>query len=157
MKHIYLFFFAICASSMMYSQVDLSEFSHTNMNFISDEDGDYSDWLEIRNTGATTVNIGGYGITNEPTIPFKWVLPSYDLQAGEHKLIWASGKNRIPVINHYETVIAANNTWQYLVPTSEPAASWRLPNQNLVGWSTGTGGIGFGDNDDGTTIPTSTS
>ncbi|MFM7618405.1 MAG: CotH kinase family protein, partial [Bacteroidota bacterium] len=55
------------------------------------------------------------------------------------------------------TVIAANNTWQYLVPTSEPAASWRLPNQNLVGWSTGTGGIGFGDNDDGTTIPTSTS
>ncbi|MBM3449324.1 MAG: lamin tail domain-containing protein, partial [Bacteroidetes bacterium] len=156
-KQILLFGFIIFLPFSIFTQVELSELGHTNMNFIADEDGEFSDWLEIRNTGSLSVNIADYGLTNDPTLPFKFTLPSYALQPGEHKLIWASGKNRIPVIDHYETVIAANYTWQYLVPSSEPDASWRLPNQTLIGWSSGIGGVGFGDNDDGTTIPTATS
>lgn len=156
-KQILLFGLIIFLPFSFFAQVELSELGHTNMNFIADEDGEYSDWLEIRNTGSLSVNIADYGLTNDPTQPFKCILPNYLLQPGEHKLIWASGKNRIPVIDHYETVIAANYTWQYLVPSSEPDASWRLPNQTLVGWSTGIGGVGFGDNDDGTLISTATS
>lgn len=156
-KQILLFGLIIFLPISIFTQVELSELGHTNMNFIADEDGEFSDWLEIRNTGSLSVNIADYGLTNDPTLPFKYSLPNYELQPGEHKLIWASGKNRIPVIDHYETVIAANYTWQYLVPSSEPDASWRLPNQTLIGWSSGIGGVGFGDNDDGTTIPTATS
>ncbi len=158
MKKTVLFLSAFLFAGFVFGQVDFSELSQTNMSTLSDEDGDYSDWLEIRNTSAAPVNIGGYGLTNNPLEPFKWVIPSYDLAPGEHKLIWASGKNRIPVVDHYETVIAANDVWSYIVPTSEPNASWRSPGATgLVGWTTAIGGIGAGDNDDGTTIPSPTS
>ncbi|MDP4631235.1 MAG: lamin tail domain-containing protein, partial [Flavobacteriales bacterium] len=158
MKRIFTLLSCVLFSTVIFAQVDLSELSQTNMATLSDEDGDFSDWLEIRNNGATSVNIEGYGITNDPLEPFKWVMPSYDLAPGEHKLIWASGKNRFPVIDHFETVIAANDVWSYIVPTSEPNASWRSPGATgLVGWITAIGGIGSGDNDDGTTIASPTS
>ena len=158
MKRIFILFSVILLSRPMLAQVDLSELSQTNMSTIADEDGDYSDWLEIRNNGPSPANIGGYGITNDPLVPFKWVLPSYDLAPGEHKLIWTSGKNRIPVVDHFETVIAANDVWSYIVPTAEPNSSWRSPGATgLVGWTTAVGGIGSGDSDDGTTIASPTS
>ena len=144
-------------SSFVFSQIELNEVSQTNISIIADEDNDYNDWFEIRNNGASTIDLSGYGVSNDPTLPYQWVLPNYTLAPGEHKLIYASGKNRIPTINHYETVLAASDTWEYLVPTSEPAASWRLPGVALSGWLSGPGGIGFGDADDGTTIATTTS
>jgi len=143
-------------SSFVFSQVELNEVSQTNISIIADEDNEYNDWFEIRNNGASVIDLSGYGVSEDPTLPFQWILPSYSLAPGEHKLIYASGKNRIPTINHYETVLAASDTWEYLVPSSEPAASWRLPGVTL-GWLSGPGGIGFGDADDGTTIPTTTS
>lgn len=158
MNRVYILLYLVLLSSPMLAQVDLSELSQTNMAVIADEDGDFSDWLEIRNNGASSVNIEGYGITNDPLEPFKWVMPSYDLAPGEHKLIWASGKDRIPVVDHFETIIAANDMWSYIVPTSEPNASWRSPGATgLAGWLSGAGGIGAGDSDDGTTIASPTS
>ena len=74
-----------------------------------------------------------------------------------HKLIFASNKNRVPTIDHYESIILANDSWNYIVPTSEPASDWKIPGTILSGWSSGIGGIGFGDADDGTVITTATS
>jgi hypothetical protein len=123
MKRLVILSYLAILLSPALAQVDLSELSQTNMAVIADEDGDYSDWLEIRNNGPSPANIGGYGITNDPLVPFKWVMPAYDLAPGEHKLIWTSGKNRIPFVDHFETVIAANDVWSYIVPTAEPNAS----------------------------------
>ncbi|MCE2681935.1 MAG: CotH kinase family protein, partial [Cryomorphaceae bacterium] len=140
-----------------FSQVELSETCISNISVIADEDNSYEDWFEIRNLSGAPVDITGYGLSDNPGQPYKWVCPNYTLAAGEHKYIFASGKNRIPTIDHYESIILANQTWTYLIPTSEPAAAWRLPGTTLTGWSTGVGGIGFGDGDDGTTVATSTS
>ena len=143
--------------SYLFAQVELSEFSTTNITTIADEDGDYEDWFELRNNGVSSINLNGFGLTDDFNQPFKWLCPNVDLAPGEHQLIFASGKDRIPTVDHYESIILANQTWTYIVPTSEPAASWRLPGTTLTGWNSGIGGIGFGDGDDGTTIPTSTS
>jgi hypothetical protein len=144
-------------SFLGFSQVELSETCVANISVIADEDNSFEDWFEIRNLSGAPVDITGYGLSDNPGQPYKWVCPNYTLAAGEHKYIFASGKDRIPTIDHYESIILANQTWSYLIPTSEPAAAWRLPGTTLTGWSTGVGGIGFGDGDDGTTIPTSTS
>ena len=155
-----LHFFIISSfffSSFVFSQIELNEVSQTNISIIADEDNEYNDWFEIRNNGALAIDLAGYGVSSDPTLPYQWILPSYILAPGEHKLIYASGKNRIPTINHYETVLLASDTWEYIVPSSEPAASWRLPGVTLSGWLSGPGGIGFGDADDGTTIATATS
>jgi len=55
-------------------------------------------------------------------------------------------------INHWETAVYASDTWAYQLGTSEPPNSWAANNFNDNSWLTGTGGIGYGDDDDGTEI-----
>lgn len=55
--------------------------------------------------------------------------------------------------NHYETVISDAQQWQYIVPNVNTSATWNQAGFDASTWSVGTGGFGFGDNDDGTIIP----
>ena len=55
-------------------------------------------------------------------------------------------------IDHWETAVFNNDTWSYFVGTSEPDANWRSLSFDDSAWLKGTGGIGYGDNDDNTII-----
>ena len=55
-------------------------------------------------------------------------------------------------IDHWEMLIAADDTWHFFPGNSEPPADWPNIGFNTSNWSTGKGGIGYGDGDDGTTI-----
>lgn len=60
-------------------------------------------------------------------------------------------------IDHWETIIKANESWRYFVGTTtpaatEPAANWRTLAFDDNAWLTGAGGVGYGDNDDATVI-----
>lgn len=57
-------------------------------------DGDYPDWIEIHNRLTVAVELAGYGLSDDPTQPFKWVFPSVTLQAGRYLIVFASGKNK---------------------------------------------------------------
>lgn len=61
-------------------------------------------------------------------------------------------------VNHWETVIKAEEQWQYFPGTTDPAAAepssnWRMLAFDDTGWLQGSGGFGYGDNDDATVIP----
>jgi hypothetical protein len=56
-------------------------------------------------------------------------------------------------INHWETAVFNNDVWKYFVGKSEPSNDWRSHFFNDTGWSEGTGGFGYSDNDDNTIIP----
>jgi hypothetical protein len=58
----------------------------------------------------------------------------------------------IAQVDHYETLVDASETWQYFPGTVDPGGDWFIPAYDDNAWSTGPGGIGYGDNDDGTTI-----
>lgn len=57
------------------------------------------------------------------------------------------------VIDHWETIVYENDTWRYLVPTSNVPSNWNTLAFNDASWQTGSGGFGFGDGDDNTIIP----
>ena len=63
--------------------------------------------------------------------------------------------------NHWETLIKAPEQWRYFVgtvsPTAavEPSTTWRTLPFDDSGWLQGAGGIGYGDNDDATTLDVS--
>jgi hypothetical protein len=155
MKNQLLLLFTLFSVLYIQSQVGLSELSISNINTIVDEDNSYEDWFEIRNFGPNTINIENFGISDDPALPFKWLCPNYNLASGEHKLIFASSKDRKPFIDHYESIILANENWNYIVPTSEPESTWKLQGSPLNGWSEGPGGFGYADADDLTeTTPT---
>lgn len=75
-------------------QVYINELMASNASTIADEDGDYSDWIELFNHGKEAINLQGFGLSDNYGNPFKWVFPYTQLAAGKHIIIWASGKNR---------------------------------------------------------------
>lgn len=74
--------------------VVINEFMASNSRTIADEDGDFSDWLELYNAGAQPISLAGYGLSDDPGNPFRWVLPDIQLSPASHLIVWASGKNR---------------------------------------------------------------
>ena len=50
-----------------------------------------SDWVEIYNSTGSAVNLAGYGISNNPKNPAKWVFPDISIEPGEYLLLYATG------------------------------------------------------------------
>ncbi|NCA81716.1 MAG: hypothetical protein EOM72_03090 [Opitutae bacterium] len=64
-----------------------------------DEDGDYSDWIELWNAGTQPVPLAGWGLSDNDASPFKWTFGDVTIQPGEFLVVWASSKNRPAVTN----------------------------------------------------------
>ena len=74
---------------------EISEIMADNETTLRDEDGDYSDWIELRNTTGATIGLGGMYLTNDTNDLDLWELPAgLSLDDGEHIVIFASGKDR---------------------------------------------------------------
>lgn len=86
--------FAMFVSSAQGQGLVINEILASNNNANTDEDGDHQDWLELYNGTTDAVSLNGYGLTDNPSLPFKWVFPDYTMQPGEHLLVWCSDKNR---------------------------------------------------------------
>ena len=54
--------------------------------------------------------------------------------------------------DHWETAVYADDEWAYLIPESELLSDWNTIGFDDSDWSTGPGGFGYGDEDDGTEI-----
>ncbi len=55
-------------------------------------------------------------------------------------------------IDHWETVVFADDIWKYRVGNSEPPGDWFEPSFDDSNWDEGQGGIGYSDGDDNTII-----
>jgi hypothetical protein len=75
-------------------QVVISEFLASNSNGLRDEDGDYSDWIELFNSGVTPVNLGGWFLTDTASDLAKWSFPPTNIAPGGFLVVFASGKDR---------------------------------------------------------------
>ena len=76
------------------SDLQISEFLAESDGSYPDENGDPSDWIELRNIGSATINLGGYFLTDNPADPMQWKLPEVELDAGSLVVVFASGKDR---------------------------------------------------------------
>jgi hypothetical protein len=74
--------------------LELSEFMAANLMTRADDDGEFVDWIEIRNSGSAPVNLEAWTLTDHPEFPTKWVFPSTNLPAGGYLVVNASGKDR---------------------------------------------------------------
>ncbi|NLW33823.1 MAG: hypothetical protein GXY77_20430, partial [Fibrobacter sp.] len=102
MKRIILFLF-LFQSSIFSQTVILNEIMSSNSKTLSDEDGEFSDWIEIYNHGKTDINLKGYGLSDSKSDPLKWVFPDVTISSGQYMIVWASGKNRKDPANPLHT------------------------------------------------------
>jgi hypothetical protein len=72
----------------------INEFMASNSAGLTDEDGHYSDWIEIYNPAPYPVNLSGWALTDNPNDLEKWPFPDLSLPAQTYLIVFASGKDR---------------------------------------------------------------
>jgi len=95
-KNVLLVLFLSVVVAAFSQTVVINELMSSNGNAVSDEDGDFSDWVELYNPGLSAVNLAGWGLSDDPANPFRWVFPDTTIEPGDYLLVWASGKDRKP-------------------------------------------------------------
>lgn len=74
------------------AQVEINEVMTSNKGAVSDETGDFPDWIEIHNRTDGAVDISGYGLSDDLTSAAKWTFPSGTvIEAGDFLVVFCSG------------------------------------------------------------------
>ena len=67
----------------------LNEVMASNNATAADAAGDYDDWIEIANTSAAAIDLGGLGLTDHMEGTPDFVFPAMTLAPGEYVVVWA--------------------------------------------------------------------
>jgi hypothetical protein len=76
-------------------QLIINELMADNGQTVSDEDGDFGDWIELHNRSSDPIWLADYFLSDDLSDPRKWQLPAATMAPGEFKLIWASKKHNV--------------------------------------------------------------
>ena len=73
----------------------ITEVMAANTRTVLDDQGRYSDWIELHNPTDVPISLAGYTLTDDSTQPAKWSLPTTTLAPGAFLVVWASGEDRV--------------------------------------------------------------
>lgn len=106
----------LCASLSAFAdqKVIISEFLADNTNGLKDRDGDVSDWIELYNATDSSVDLGGWHLTDDAADLKKWTFPSTNLPPGGFLLVFASAKDRAVAGQELHTNFQLDPAGEYL-------------------------------------------
>jgi len=70
-------------------KIVINEFMASNDASITDENGEYEDWIELYNAGNNGIRLENYYLSDDPDNPNKWQLPKTILYPSTYLVIWA--------------------------------------------------------------------
>src|SRR2546423_2184064 len=73
------------------TNVLITEFMASNTSTLADEDGQFSDWIEIYNAGTNTVDLNGWYLKDSASL---WQFPQTNIGPNSFIIVFASNKNR---------------------------------------------------------------
>ena len=77
--------------------------------------GTSDDWIEILNTGAGTLNLGGWHLTDNAGNPNKWTFPpDTNLGSGGYLIVYASGDNELDANGNLHTNFSLSGNGEYV-------------------------------------------
>ncbi len=72
------------------SSVVINELMASNQTYITDENGEYEDWIELYNTSNGPVDISGWHLTDKPDNLTKWKFPTNtSIPSQGYLIVWA--------------------------------------------------------------------
>ncbi len=87
--------FAFLCAEVVWAEPVLTEFLASNDSILADEDGDFSDWIEIHNLDGVAYDLGAYALTDNTADPSQWTFPAGEMLApGAFRVVFASNKDR---------------------------------------------------------------
>ena len=119
LRHLLTCFLAACAALgatalAARAQPVISEFMAANSHTLRDDDGAFSDWIELHNPTGTEVNLAGWYLTDTASNKTKWQLPAVTLPAGGYLVVFASNKDRRDPARTLHTNFALSASGEYL-------------------------------------------
>jgi len=66
----------------------INELMADNDSVVSDEAGEFDDWLELVNIGTEPVALGNLALSDDPLDPSPWPMPEMTLEPGEFVVVW---------------------------------------------------------------------
>lgn len=97
--------------------IRISEIMTDSMAFLPDRDGDFSDWVELYNSGDRTVNLEGWCLSDNPVEPQKWSFPAVEIQPGQRLIVYCSGKD-VVLEGQIHTAFSLSSGGEHLVLSS---------------------------------------
>ena len=71
----------------------ISEIVAANDNSLRDNFDESTDWIEIFNPDEKPLNLEGWGLSDNPDTPLKWIFPHIEIEPKGFLLVHASGNN----------------------------------------------------------------
>ncbi len=77
-------------ASVQNSDLVINEFMASNDTTVADQDGEYDDWIELYNNGSSSIDLGGYYLSDDSTDITQWQFPTGTvIAANDYLIIWA--------------------------------------------------------------------
>ena len=102
------------------SSIIISELMEKNRAVLRDEDGDFSDWIELHNVSDKAVSLSGWRISDKSGDP-GWAFPGVTIEPGEYLLVFASGKDKSGSELHTDFSLSGDETVYLLSPAGSVA------------------------------------
>ena len=117
-------------SAVAQNDVLITEFMASNDSTVADEDGDFSDWIEIYNAGTNTVNLSGWKLADSNN---EWDFPAVNIAPNTFMVVFASNKNRRiagrPLHTNFRLDASPGEQVSLLRPDSSVASQYNPPPQ----------------------------
>lgn len=109
-------FIAVFITSGYGQSLAINEVITSNSSVLTDDDGSYEDWIELYNGTSESINLNGYGLTDNTNL-YQWVFPAKVIAPGEYLLVWCSDKNRTNPDNPLHTNFKISSGGETIVLT----------------------------------------
>jgi hypothetical protein len=68
----------------------INEFMASNDETVADQDGEFDDWIELYNNSASTIDLGGYFLSDDADDLMEWTFPTgTEIEANGYLIVWA--------------------------------------------------------------------
>lgn len=110
--------YTVALSVAASTSVVINEFMASNTSTLADPQGEFDDWIELRNVTGSTVNLTGLYLTDEPSNPRKWPFPNgTTIAANGYLLVWADENGTATPGLHANFKLASTGEQIYLIDT----------------------------------------
>lgn len=123
--------------------VRINEVMSSNGSTLADLASEFGDWIEIYNAGTAPIDLTGWGLSDDPSRPFRWVFPRAKVPAGGYLLVWATGTQGEKVLAP-ETLVSARSIWNYHDLGVDFGDAFYEPEFDDSAWARGPAPLGYG-------------
>ena len=132
---------------MMASGLIINEVMPSNAKYLQQADGEFYDWVELKNTSDAPIRLADYALSDDPDEPTAFQLPDVMLAPGECYIVICSGNTQLTDHRyvHASFSVSREESWIYLSRMSDGSCHdyiriYDVPYQHSVGRAAGENG-----------------